>query len=64
MGVNRMSNWISVDDKLPQKDKSVFACYRLADGRKRYGIAHYCNGYFDREDVWILQKTFILVGLL
>ena len=58
-----MNEWISVDDKLPQKDKSVFVCYRLADGRKRYGIAHYCNGYFDREDVWILAKDVYTCGV-
>ena len=58
-----MSEWISVDDKLPQKDKSVLVYYKLADGMKRYGIAHYCKGNFS-EDVWILTKDIYTCGFV
>ena len=58
-----MSEWISANDKLPEKNKSVLVCYKLADGMKRYGITHYCNGYFDREDVWILAKDIYTCGV-
>lgn len=57
-----MNEWINVDDRLPEKNKSVLVCYKLTDGRKRYGIAHYCEGRFSREDVWILAKDIYTCG--
>lgn len=62
--VDRMSEWIRADDKLPEKDKSVLVYYKLADGRKRYSIAHYSKGDFSREDVWILAKDIYTCGFV